>query len=228
VLQLDSLAPPSAPGESLVLIESAAARGWAEMAARFGRPFRAALPTYGYMAAFDAGGKFLTVLAEGPLVSWSPSVTVRQAYSDPGAMAELVRGWSRDRPAALKGVLWFRLPVAGDRLSWSWTTLRAVRAGRVPRKAARFILREPQPGLVEIDLVNAGDTEISWPPAVRVRWRGAAPIAADALAVYGMGPAREGEMRLFGGGAGLLRPGERRPIAWLRFAARTEVQVEQP
>jgi hypothetical protein len=228
VLQLHSLAPPSGPGENLVLVESAAARGWVEKAARYGRPFRAALPTYGYMAAFDAQGKFLAVIAEGPLVSWSRNVTVRPAYSDPAAMAELVRDWTRDRPAALRGVLWFRLPVAGDRFNWSWPTLHAVREGRVPRRSARFVLREPEPGLVEIDLVNAGESEMSWPPAVRIRWRGEPPIAADALAVYGMGPARRGEIRLFGAGAGLLRPGERHPIAWLRFAARTEVQVELP
>jgi hypothetical protein len=138
----------------------------------------------------------------------------------------LIRGWTADRPPELAGVIWFRLPVAGERLNWSWPTLQAVMAGRAPRAAIRALQREPEPGLVEIDLQNAGEAASPWPAAVRIRWRGKAPIAADGLAVYRLAPAREGEIRLEGSGSGLLRPGERRPIAWLRFAARTEVEVE--
>jgi uncharacterized protein DUF3142 len=228
VLQLHALVPPAKLGDELTLIEAASARGWVEEAARFGRPFRAALPTYGYAAAFDAQGKLLGLLAEGPLVLWSEGVTVRTGRSDPVAMAGLIRDWRRDRPAALAGVLWYRLPVAGDRLNWSWPTLRAVTAGRAPRGAIRPILREPEPGLVEVDLLNAGEAETSWPQAVRMRWRGSAPIAADGLAVYRMAPAQGGEIRLEALRTGLLRPGERRAIAWLRFAVRTEVEVELP
>jgi len=130
--------------------------------------------------------------------------------------------------AELAGVLWYRLPVAGDRLNWSWSTLRAVTAGRAPQGAIRATLREPEPGLVEIDLLNAGEAEAPWPSPVRIHWQGKSPIAADGLAVYRIVPARPGEIRLEGSTIGLLRPGERRTIAWLRFAARTEVEVELP
>jgi hypothetical protein len=143
-------------------------------------------------------------------------------------MAGLIRGWTRDRPAELAGVIWFRLPVAGERLNWPWPTLRAVMAGRAPQPAVRLLQREPEPGLIDIDLLNAGEAAIPWPATVRIRWRGGAPIAADGLAVYRVVPVREGEIHLEGSGSGLLRPGERRPIAWLRFAARTEVQVDVP
>ena len=228
VLQLHSLYPPAAPGNEVDLIDAISARGWVEKAARLGRPFRAALPTYAYTAAFDAENRLLGFVAEGPLASWSPGVKVRTVRSDPVVMAGLIHGWTRDRPAELAGVLWFRLPVAGDRNNWSWSTLKAVTAGRAPQAALRFPVREPEPGLVEVDLLNAGATETPWPAAVRIRWQGEAPIAADALAVYRMGPARQGEIRLEGSGAGPLRPGERRAIAWLRFAARTEVEVELP
>jgi uncharacterized protein DUF3142 len=226
VLQLHSLVLPEKTGEVAALIEPRSARGWVEQAARFGRPFRVALPTYGYEVAYDARGKLLGVLAEGPLLSWSPEVTVRTVRSDPKAMAQLIRSWVRDRPAALSGVLWYRLPVEGDRLNWTGPTLRAVMAGRAPRGDVRAVIREPEPKLVEVDLVNAGEAEAPWPAAVRLRWRGEAPSAADGLAVYKIVKADRGVIDLAGSAAGLLRPGERRTIAWVRFATRTEVQVE--
>jgi Protein of unknown function (DUF3142) len=228
VLQLHSLVLPRSPDEQATMIEAASAKGWAEEAAQFGRPFRAALPTHGYTAAVDEKGELVGFLAEGPLLSWSPQVTVRTVRSDPVAMAGLIRGWTRDRPAALTGVIWYRLPVTGERLNWSWPTLRAVMAGRAPQPAVRFLQRKPEPGLMDIDLLNAGESDIPWPATVRIRWRGRAPIAADGLAVYRVVWVRDGEIRLEGSGAGLLRPSERRPIARLRFADRTEVEVELP
>ncbi|HEX9943168.1 MAG TPA: DUF3142 domain-containing protein [Thermoanaerobaculia bacterium] len=228
VLQLHSLVLPEKAGERVTLIEPRSAQGWAEEAARFRRPFRAALPTYGYEVVFDARGKPLGVLAEGLLLSWSPDVTVRTVRSDPKAMAGLIHGWTRDRPAELAGVLWYRLPVVGDRLNWTWPTLRAVMTGRAPRAELRAVSRHPEPGLVEVDLLNAGEAEAAWPSPVRIRWDGEAPSAADGLAVYQIGSADRSEVRLKRSGAGRLRPGERRTIAWLRFATPTEVRVELP
>ncbi len=39
-------------------------------------------------------------------------------------MAGLVRGWTEGHPKELTGILWYRLPVAGDRNNWTWPTLR--------------------------------------------------------------------------------------------------------
>jgi len=38
------------------------------------------------------------------------------------AAAGLVREWTRERPEELAGILWYRLPVAGDRLNWPMPT----------------------------------------------------------------------------------------------------------
>jgi hypothetical protein len=89
--------------------------------------------------------------------------------------------------------------------------------------------RTPEPGLVEIDLVNAGDADSPWPPAVQVRWKNDEFLAADALAGYAM--RREGAREVELGRPGSarnrrLQPGDRRVVAWLRFKAPTEVQVE--
>ncbi|MFY9821992.1 MAG: DUF3142 domain-containing protein [Thermoanaerobaculia bacterium] len=186
VLQVHSLEPPESPAKPIVLTDPRSARGWVDEAARFGRPFRLALPTYGYQVAFDAKGKLIGLLAEGPLVTFRDGIIVRSASSDPAAMAGLVRGWTEKRPKELTGILWYRLPVAGDRNNWTWPTLRSVMAGQAPRPGLRAETRKPEPGLVEIDLVNAGSAEIPWPPAVQVRWQDDTLIAADALAGYAL------------------------------------------
>jgi Protein of unknown function (DUF3142) len=228
VLQVHSLKPPAGPGSELTLLEREEAREWIDDAARFGRPFRVALPTYGYLAAFDAQDRLLGLSAEGPLLSWPAGITVRTARSDPAVLAGLIRDWTRDRPAELAGILWYRLPVEGDRLNWSWPALRAVMAGKVPRGAVRAIVRAPEPGLAEIDLFNEGDGESAFPSPVRVRWKDGTFLAADGLAGYEMQPPERNELSLARPRPGRLRPGERRTIAWLRFASPTEVDIELP
>jgi len=230
VLQVHSLKPPEEPGKGdIVLTKPEAARYNVEEAARFGHPFRVALPTYGYQAAFDADGKLLGLLAEGPLMTFDEAIIIRTARSDPAAMASLVRGWTRSRPRELTGILWYRLPVAGDRLNWTWPTLRAVMAGRAPQGQVRAVPRKPEPRLVEIDLVNEGEVEAPWPATIQVRWRDDSFLAADGLAGYRL--RREGArgVRIERPGrtqGAALRPGERRVVAWLRFKAPTEVQIE--
>lgn len=223
VLQVHSLKP----GE-LTLLKKDEAREWINVATRFGRPFRVALPTYGYLAVFDSQGKLLGLSAEGPLLSWPEGISVRTARSDPAVLAGLIRDWTRSRPAELAGVLWYRLPVEGDRLNWSWPALRAVMAGHEPRGKVRADVRAPEPGLAEIDLFNEGDGEAAAPASVRVRWRDGTFLAADGLAGYETRPPERGELRLARPRPGRLRPGERRTIAWLRFASPTEIHVELP
>jgi hypothetical protein len=230
VLQVHSLEPPDEQGPGdIVLTQPRVARYWVGEAAGFERPFRVALPTYGYQAAYDARGKLLGLLAEGPLVSFDPGVTIHTARSDPAAMADLIRGWTRARPKELTGILWYRLPVAGDRFNWTWPTLRAVMAGRAPQGRMRAVPRKPEPGLVEIDLVNEGEAEAPWPATVQIRWQDDSFLAADGLTGYRV--RREGarEVRLERPGrapGAALRPGEHRVVAWLRFKVPTEVQIE--
>jgi hypothetical protein len=227
VLQVHSLKPPEFAGDGdLLLTEPQAARGVVKEAASYGLPFRVALPTYSYQAAYDARGHLIGLIAEGPLVSFAPGTRVQNAISDPAALAELVRGWTRERPKEMTGLLWYRLPVEGDRRNWTWPTLRAVMAGRVPRIDVRAAIRKPEPELVEVDVANLGEADAPRPSPVRIRWQGEAPIAMDGLTVYRIVSRSGSEMTLVRSGAGFLRPGARLPIAWLRFKNPTEVQVE--
>ena len=42
--------------------------------------------------------------------------------ADPHAMADLVHHWQQSHPRSMTGLIWFRLPVASDRMNWRWET----------------------------------------------------------------------------------------------------------
>jgi hypothetical protein len=224
VLQVHSLHRPR--GGNVVLCDAAEARSAVERAAAFGRPFRVALPTYGYLVAFDGGGRLIGLSAEGAAPSWPRGTRVELAAAEPDAMARLVRGWTADRPAAMRGVIWYRLPVAGDRLNWSAETLAAVMAGGVPAAALEARARAAEPGLVEVTLANAGSADARGAVTVRLRWSGPAAEAADGLAGFRVASAGEGELRFVGRvgpDAWPMRPGQQRNIGWIRLGRDREI-----
>ena len=184
VLQVHSLARPRTPGDPFQLCDPSAAQRAVERAARADRPFRVALPTYGYLAAFDRADRFIGLSAEGPVPSWPAGMKLREIRADPGTMARLVHGWMADRPETLAGVVWYRLPVASDQWNWRWPTLAKVMAGEMPRADVRAEPRQVEVGLVEIDLVNRGSAEHRGPDRVRVSWSRGRLVASDGLMAY--------------------------------------------
>lgn len=140
------------------LFDRAQARRWLDAFAEAvpGAHLRVALPTY----QVEVGGELLA--------------------SDPAEVAALVRDLERRPIDGLDGVVWFRLPVAGDRASWSAPTLEAVIAGAplAPRVEVRLVERGPD--LHDVVVVNTGTVDGAWPP-IRL---GGALTAADLVAGY--------------------------------------------
>jgi hypothetical protein len=227
VLQVHSVARPQGPDARFTLCDPKAARQAVEQAARLGRPFRVALPTYGYVLAFDARNRFVGLSAEGPAENWPADAQLRAVCADPQAMARLVAGWARERPEALQGVIWYRLPVEGERLNWGWTTLSAVMAGLEPGASVQAVKRHPQPGLVEVDMVNRGQADHTDAVELSMKWSGARLVASDGLAGFEqMETGSNGVQFRNKPSSWRLRPGETRTISWLRFDRDVEVQVE--
>lgn len=224
VLQVHSLAPPDGPDAEITLCDPSAARRAVARAARFGRPFRVALPTYSYLLTFDAAGALSGVTAEEPPEPPPPGGHRRRVAADPAAMAELVRGWTASRPRALGGVIWYRLPTSDDGLNWPAATLAAVLEGRAPEGLLELRVRRPEPSLAEIDLVNRGEAATELPGSIELSWSGPPPLAADGVGGYRY-DAITASLRL--APAGPLAPpapGEARTVAWLRFAGAAEVE----
>jgi len=228
VLQVHSLRKPARPEELMPLCDPAAARGAVEKAAKLRMPFRVALPTYGYVVAFDSSGRLGGLSAEGPSLRWPEAVQLRTVRADPVAMAALVRGWTQDRPRELRGIVWYRLPNEDDRLNWQGATLACVMSGRDPRPELRAEVRRSQPGLYEIDLFNAGSADAPLQVVVSVRHAGARLVACDALGGFERTHPVGAEVRFraaSGSALAPLPPGRRKPIAWLRLGDDREVQV---
>lgn len=227
VLQVHSLARPRDASAPFSLCDPLEARRAVERAGRLGKPFRVALPTYGYVVAFDSRGRFTGLSAEGPERLWPEGTQLREVRAEPEAMAKLVAGWRIDRPQALTGVIWYRLPLAGDTLNWSWRTLAAVMEGQIPCTDLRVDARRPQPGLVEIDLVNAGQADHVLPVRVGFNWSKARLVAADGLQGFEWADRGAGEIQFtHSQGSPRLEAGQRLTIGWVRLDREAEVQVQ--
>lgn len=130
VLQVHSAERPKSFEAQYSLCEPQAARRAVERAGRIGVPFRVALPTYGYDMAFDQSGQFISLAAEGPRPNWPTNAFIRRVESQPAEISALIREWTANRPQAMRGVIWYRMPVATDKHNWDWRTLDAVMQGR--------------------------------------------------------------------------------------------------
>ncbi|MEN9359130.1 MAG: hypothetical protein RL095_665 [Verrucomicrobiota bacterium] len=207
VLQVHSLGRPESKGAAPQLCDVEQAKSWAEKAAELGCRFRVALPTFSWVARFDANGNCLKLSAEesGGEGEW--------VAPDAAALAGLVAEWTQQRPRTLESLIWFRLPCPEDRRNWRPATLLAVKAGRVPSPSPRLELLDRGGGLFDVVLRQEGE--------------GDSLIREVQLPACGSGAcdAPSGQVRRLDDGsllwtappAGmLLRPGDSRTLFWYR------------
>lgn len=216
VLQVHSLTRPASPDDAVALCDPSAAASAIAAAARFGRPFRVALPTYGYRLAFHPDGKFFALSAEGPAPEWPADTITRELSADPSAMAALTADLLHRHPHALTGIIWYRLPVAGDRLNWAWPTLAAVMKGETPAACVALEARADDRGLVEYEFVNTGNAPFTGAFSATVTWNGAHRIASDSLPPFALENESGASQRLSTDSI-RLAPGGRQSVGWLRL-----------
>ena len=227
VLQVHSLQRPQSLHEIPALCDPERSRHWVERAAASGVPFRVALPTYSYLLAFDAAGTYLGASAEAAGRTWPAGTQFRLLSADAAMAASLVRQWTADRPSLLTAIAWYRLPVASDSLSWQWGTLRAIMRGESPRAELQVETRGTEQGLVEVELRNTGSADVCADVGALLRWEGPGPVARDAVGGFEGGEVAANRWVLRprrDAMPALLRPGERKMIAWMRFNTNREVQ----
>jgi hypothetical protein len=229
VLQVHSVDRPASADAPMTLCDPAKARQWVRQADRVGVPFRVALPTYGYVAAFGPKGKLIGLSAEGPSTSWPAGAILRELHANPTEIGELVRVWTDNRPKNLRGLIWYRLPVDQDTLNWRWLTLLEVMAGRSPKPDPVVQVNRTSAALYEVVLVNRGLADALVTGPVALSWRDARLLAGDGLGGF--------ELQDSGGGsARLTSRDERRPariepagrlvVGWLRLDRDTEVHAD--
>jgi hypothetical protein len=222
VLQVHSI--PVKNGESVTLCDPRLAQKWVEKAARFHLPFSVALPTYRCSAGYNQHGKLLSVAMDSVQPAWPPNTRILEFTANADDMAMLVREWEKSRPAELRELLWYRIPVATDVRNWQWVTLSAVMAGRKPLHRLEAVQEGTNP--IDLSITNTGETDEPLDATVTATWNASVPVAADALPgwVVDLAVARA----VFTRAAGyrpILPPGATRRIGWLRYDQPTSLHL---
>jgi hypothetical protein len=215
VLQVHSVPISSGTGQSF-LLDIDLARQWTKTAAKLGIPFSVALPTYRCLAGYDTTGKLLGVAMDSVDLAWPPGTRTIEFSTSSDDTATLVKEWLSARPAELKEVIWYRIPVATDQRNWRWPTLTAIMAGRKPRHSLQAVQSGDNP--VDLSIKNMGEADKQIGAKLTVTWTGASIVALDALP--GWTVAASGEYAVFTRIEKIpleLPPGSERSIGWLRF-----------
>lgn len=223
VMQVHSV--PISKGGGATLCDTRLARQWVNKAARLRLPFSVALPTYRCSAGYGPDGKLISVAMDSVQPSWPPGTQVLEFGTDPDELATLVGDWQRSRPAELREVLWYRVPIATDARNWHWITLSAVMAGRHPKHNLKVVREGQNP--IDLSIFNAGEADEQFNSNVIASWNGAGLTASDALSGWNI--RSENGRAIFNAIAkqGVrLPPGASRKIGWLRFDQPTNVRVE--
>ena len=218
VLQVHAVTAGNPDSPPARLCDPEKALTWAKMADRAGVPLRVALPTYTSVVGYDAAGRLLGVLSDGPEPACPRQTRVKVYTAEPRAMLDLRLALEQEGLRRCTGVIWFRLPEEGEVRNASWATFR------------QFIERHtpPPPPLVKMTGEQLIDLTLDYrdtlsgpiPRAVRVSWSAdVALVASDAVGVF---QCQVGEhSALFSSKPTVSSPsqpgGDTMPIGWLRF-----------
>lgn len=223
VLQVHSI--PVSNGSGATLCNTQLARRWVNKAARLGIPFSVALPTYRCSAGYGRDGKLISVAMDSVQPSWPPGTQVLEFGTDADDLATLVADWEKSRPAELRELLWYRVPIASDARNWHWSTLSAVMAGRHPKHDLHAVQEGENP--IDLSILNAGEADEQFHSNVTASWSEATLTASDALSGWNVHPENGRAIFNANGKQGVrMPPGATRKIGWLRFDRPTNVRVE--
>ncbi len=111
---------------------------------------------------------FAATVPGEPLRVALPTYRVRLAGKNVEASVDELGGFvkrlERDPVPGVTGVVWFRLPVAGDDATLPATALLALIRDRPPPTSTRVELEPMAPGLYDVVIVNHGAEPAPWPP----------------------------------------------------------------
>jgi hypothetical protein len=205
VLQVHSVLDPRRG-----LFDGKRAAAWvADYARKTDRPFRVALPDYGSRVAWDSSGHLLSVISEQPGVQ--TGVDQEELEARPQDIAAFLRKISLAHARNLVGIIWFRLPVAGDQRIWSLPTLHSVIRGEPLDVQERISVAPDADGAYRIVLTNSGRIDTPLPKTVT-----APPcIAADGMADYSVRH-DTAQLSFTRREPLMLRAGQKAAIGWTR------------
>jgi len=193
------------------LFDAKQAQQWiAAFAKQTSKPFRVALPAYGSALVLDANGKTVGVESEAALPEPGERL---ELFSDPRAVADLLQEIKKAPPGNLRGFVWFRLPLPGDRRAWPLTTIAAVIAGQPLHTEWTPDIDDGGNGAFDVTVRNSGNLEAVLPASIEVGGTGCGD--ADALPGYRMEHAA-GALRFVRDTNATLPATQTRSLGWVR------------
>ena len=218
VLQVHAVADPRQG-----LMNPATALAWTHRFARYGRPFKVSIPTYGSSAVFSESGRLLAVESENRSIL--PLANAREMMASPLAAEKLIRSLRSSGIANLQGIVWFRLPTSDDSRSWSMDTMKVLLQEQKVRTGWQLHAEpEPQANLYRIAIVAAGNVDQLTPKSVFV---GGNCTVGDGIAGYLFRPSGVDRHQFIRHISGLLAPGQRLEIGWLRCTSPPHLYIEE-
>lgn len=228
VLQVHSV-PSAAETGRHALCDTTLARKWVKQASALGVPFFVALPTYWCQAGYASNGKLLGITMDSVQPPWPPETRLLKFATNADDLADLIAEWKRQRPCAMEGILWYRVPVATDRRNWHWATLDAVMAGRRPQHRLEVLTQGDNP--IDLSLINTGEADEVLNLSVTVT-ANAEVSAIDTLPGWSYTSTRlpKGDTQVVfqflpQEPAIYLTPTSKRGIGWLRYETNTRPQI---
>ncbi|PTQ67626.1 DUF3142 domain-containing protein [Pseudomonas sp. GV071] len=200
VLQVHAINRPEAG-----LFDAPQALRWANAyGAVNSKPFHLALPAYG--VALTENGD---VESEAPLPQGGAR---RELQAKPEDVATLLRDMQAAPIPHLAGLIWFRLPLAGDRRAWPLATLQAV-LHQQPLRGDIQVTVQQQGELYELRLVNSGN--LNAPLPARIYNDAARCESGDGVQGYRLHRASN-TLEFVRQPPGQLAAGQSRVLGWLR------------
>jgi hypothetical protein len=155
-----------------------------------------------------------TLLAvESEIAALAGAAVALEQHAPPAPIAAFLTTLRRERPSGLRGIAWFRLPLADDQRSWSATTWRAMLRGEVPAEQPHILLRPGEHAGLQ-DIVLRGDPIWDTPLPATLRFSSDCRFG-DGAHGYRFSRSPDPVLRA-PAGSGLLRAGEQRVIGWVR------------
>ncbi len=174
------------------------------------KPFRVALPAYGSALVLDANGKTVGVESEATI---GESGQRLELFSDPNAVAGLLKQLKANPPPNFRGFVWFRLPLPGDRRAWPLATIDAVIEGKSLQSAWTPDISDGGNGAFDVTVRNSGNLEAALPASIDIGGSGCGD--ADALPGYRIDRA-DGTLHFVRETHATLPATQTRPLGWVR------------
>lgn len=226
VLQVHSIQRPNSPSDEIQLCNAKQSLHWTAQAKSFNHPFLVALPTYGYELAFDDSGELVSVNAENASRERNPAWSYQQVRADPVEMARLVRHFEKQKTKHLRGIIWYRLPVAEERLNWDAVTWRAVMRADADLPQWRAEAVPQDNGVIEIQLAQTSPIATQPPNQIALTWSDAEAVAWDGQRHFTVD--QTSEHRLVWrrpSDANALPQGTKWTLGWVRLDRETTLQL---